>query len=65
MYSPCRDVTNNDYCYEIYQKADDMMSPKEINMPRILNIKRCVVTYHQNYLRIIISATSTTHFWTV
>ena len=31
-----RDVSNNDTYDEIYQKAADMTSPKEISMPRIV-----------------------------
>ena len=31
-----QDVSNNDTCDEIYEKAADMMQPEEINMPRIL-----------------------------
>ena len=29
-------VSNNDTCDEIHQKAADMMSPEEINMPHIV-----------------------------
>ena len=36
MYSPCRDDSINDIYDEIYQKADDMVSPEEIRMPRIV-----------------------------
>ena len=32
----CRDVSNNDTYDEIYQKAADMVSPEEINMPHFL-----------------------------
>ena len=32
----CRDVSNNDTCDEIHQKAADMVSPEEISMPLIV-----------------------------
>ena len=32
----CRDVSNNDTYDEVYQKAAYMVSPEEINMPRIV-----------------------------
>ena len=32
----CRNVSNNDTYDEIYQKAADMVSPKEKSMPRVI-----------------------------
>ena len=74
MYSPCPDVTNNDSCYEIYQKADDMVSPEEISMPRFVKYQtmRSSVSAQSSkncYLRNLyypyVDATSTTHMWTM
>ena len=36
LMKSCGDVSNNDTYNEIYQKAADMVSPKEICMPRIV-----------------------------
>ena len=58
----CRNVSNNNTYDGIHEKAADMVSPIKITMPRIENTKRCIVTHRQNHRRIVISATSTTHF---
>ena len=36
LMKSCREVSNNDIDDEIYQKAADMVSPEEINMPHIV-----------------------------
>ena len=36
LMKSCRDVSNNDIYDEIYQKVAGMVSPAEINMPRIV-----------------------------
>ena len=36
LMKSCRDVSNNDTCNEIYQKAADMVSPEKISMRRIV-----------------------------
>ena len=66
LMKSCRDVSNNNTYDEIYQKAANVVSPREISMPRIVkhHTMRSNV-YQQNHLRIIVSATSTTQFWTV
>ena len=52
LMKSCRDVSNNNTYDEIYQKAADVLSPKEISMPRIVkhHTMRSNV-YQQNCLR--------------
>ena len=64
----CRDVSTSDTYDEIYQKATDMVSTEEISICDVIVKHQTMcgqVTYEQNHLRIIISATSATHFRTV
>ena len=39
----CQDVSNNDTHDEIYQKTADMVSPEEINVPRIVKHQTVLV----------------------
>ena len=62
LMKSCRDVSNNDIYVEIYQKAAEMVSSEEISIPRIVK--------HQTMRSNVpaespISATFSTHFWSV
>ena len=65
LMKSCRDISNNDAYDEIYQIAADMVSTEEISMPRIVKHQTMRSDVRaESPIRIIISATSTIHFWT-